>query len=102
MFAITDGKGFKVTFGNGVTVSVQFGPGNYCGNYNLSYKDRPLTDGEFKCKDAEIAIWDKKGEWITSKCWARVFHMAHQDMVVGRIDADILPKVFKWASKYNG
>lgn len=33
-FKITAGKGFHVTFENGITVSVQWGPGNYCDNYD--------------------------------------------------------------------
>lgn len=34
MFRITDKKGFGITFKNGWAVSVQFGPGNYCDNYD--------------------------------------------------------------------
>lgn len=37
MFRITDNKGFQITFDNGYTVSVQFGPGNYGSNYNLDF-----------------------------------------------------------------
>ena len=33
-FYITGKKGFHITFENGWTVSVQFGPGNYCDNYD--------------------------------------------------------------------
>ena len=36
MFRITDNKGFHLTFKNGVTISVQFGIGNYGDNYNLN------------------------------------------------------------------
>ena len=35
MFEVTTGKGFHVTFENGWTVSVQFGPGNFCDNYHM-------------------------------------------------------------------
>jgi hypothetical protein len=41
MFSITDNKGFQITFENGYSVSVQFGPGNYCEN-----KDLPYNHGE--------------------------------------------------------
>lgn len=37
MFTITDNKGFQITFDNGYTVSVQFGPGNYGSNYNADF-----------------------------------------------------------------
>jgi hypothetical protein len=42
-------NGFKVTFENGHTISVQFGRVNYC--------DEGKTT-------AEIAAWDANGEWI--------------------------------------
>ena len=32
MFEITQGKGFHIKFGNGRTISVQWGVGNYCDN----------------------------------------------------------------------
>lgn len=44
MFSITQGKGFHIKFANGWTVSVQFGPDNYCDNYNLTFG--PNIDGE--------------------------------------------------------
>ncbi len=31
-FYITGGKGFHISFPNGYTMSVQFGPGDYCEN----------------------------------------------------------------------
>lgn len=46
MFRINDNKGFQITFDNGYTVSVQFGPGNYGSNYSLSMMDnmgKPMT-----------------------------------------------------------
>ena len=56
MFRITDGKGFHLTFANGWTVSVQFGYGNYCENYNKKNAD--------ESKNAEIAAWDEGGTWF--------------------------------------
>jgi hypothetical protein len=37
-FQIDNQKGFKITFKNGYTVSVQFGGGNYCTNRDLDFK----------------------------------------------------------------
>ena len=37
MFRINDNKGFQITFDNGYTVSVQFGPGNYGSNRAETY-----------------------------------------------------------------
>lgn len=57
-------KGFKMTFSNGWTISVQFGYGNFCQNnhhpegYYFSKNQNVTT-----CEDAEIAIWDINGEW---------------------------------------
>lgn len=67
MFKATEGKGFQMTFENGWTVSVQFGPGNYCENKMLDFID--FANKEFAnktsltSKDAEIAAWDKEGNW---------------------------------------
>lgn len=59
MFKITNGKGFHVIFKNGITVSVQFGKGNYCNN---RYKpDNPI---EVACANAEIAMWHEDGSYI--------------------------------------
>ncbi len=53
------GRGFHVTFDNGITVSVQFGGGNYCDNRNLSsFKDKGGP-----CKNAEVALF-RGPTWI--------------------------------------
>ena len=61
VFKITEGKGFQMTFQNGWTVSVQFGAGNYCENNMMSVSNTPKGHS----KDAEIAAWDKDGNWHT-------------------------------------
>ena len=60
-FAITDGKGFHIKFLNGWTVSVQFGPGNYCEHYNRSIGKDEYTCGSEGSINAEIAAWPKGG-----------------------------------------
>ena len=63
MFRITDNKGFQMKLANGCTVSVQFGPGNYC------EKRTALPGGLFEnvgaetweSKTAEVAAWDDSG-----------------------------------------
>jgi hypothetical protein len=64
-FRICDGKGFHMTFANGWTISVQFGPGNYSENYHGSFEDfytkrKPLPPSA----TAEIAIFNPEGEWF--------------------------------------
>ena len=57
-FQICDDKGFHITFENGWTVSVQFGSGNYCDNYDMVPRSRtPLS------ANAEVAAWVKGGDW---------------------------------------
>jgi len=65
MFRITDNKGFQITFDNGYTVSVQFGPGNYSSNYNLSMLDnmgKPMT-----ANSAETALMAADGSFVQYK-----------------------------------
>lgn len=62
-FRITDGKGFHVTFENGYTVSVQFGPGNYAGNYNAPFRSAPPKGG-WESRTAETAVWGPDGEML--------------------------------------
>lgn len=71
-FRITGGKGFQVTFDNGWTVSVQFGPYNYCDNRELpasasARATLALTarEADVECETAEIAAWDANGEWYS-------------------------------------
>lgn len=70
MFRITNGKGFHITFANGYTLSVQFGPGDYCNNRNAACnpgehftqaRDRCGRDG---CADAEVAVFDPNDHFV--------------------------------------
>ena len=62
MLMINESKGFQMSFGNGNTVSVQFGKFNYCEN-----RDKPSAfdkNQEIRVsKDAEVAAWDESGVW---------------------------------------
>lgn len=59
-FQIRNDSGFHITFGNGWTVSVQFGSGNYCDNYNHDMVPRSRTPPS---ANAEVAAWAKGGDW---------------------------------------
>ena len=66
-FLITGGKGFQITFANNYTVSVQFGWGNYCDNYDNEYEQQKLNiqNGIFpKSNTAETALLDGFGEFV--------------------------------------
>jgi hypothetical protein len=57
-FGITECKGFHITFANGWTVSVQFGPGNYGDNYDFwrchDYRKAKIESGERGSSKAEV------------------------------------------------
>ena len=58
--------GFAMTFENGWTLSVQWGPGNYCQARSEYSPDKNPFDGLFHSytsPNAEIAAWDKDGNW---------------------------------------
>lgn len=93
-FAINENKGFKITFENGVTVSVQFGYGNYCDNRIPSISGKHITSQE--CINAEVAIWDKS-EWITQK-----YDPSLTDVVMGYVKPGEVAKIIAWAQAYNG
>ncbi len=64
MFKITSNKGFQITFENKITVSVQFGIGNYCDK-----KDEGIMGSEklldiWEAKTAEVAVWDVNNTWL--------------------------------------
>ena len=67
-FAVTGGKGFHMTFKNNWTVSVQFGPRNYCENQDYTrvkdYEKLMREVGAMGSHDAECAVWYKGGELV--------------------------------------
>lgn len=54
----TRNNGFWITFDNGFRVSVQFGYSNYCEN-----RDDTVTTHTM-CKNAEIAVFDPKEDFV--------------------------------------
>ena len=62
-FVATCNKGFHITFENGYTVSVQWGAGNYCDNYNPEDKDFSFKKPA-ESNTAELAAFDSKGEFV--------------------------------------
>ena len=99
MFRITDGKGFHIEFENGVTVSIQFGPGNYCEHRNEIPKNN--LDNFWESEDAEVAVMDRHGQWITKECWSDVLGEKICDNVVGHIKPKKIITILEWAKKYG-
>jgi hypothetical protein len=65
---ITDGKGFAMRFANGWAISVQFGWGNYCDNYDFpdehDFRARNSKAGAQGSRNAECAVFDAAGEMV--------------------------------------
>ena len=80
-FKSTDRKGSHITFENGLTVSVQWGGGNYCENHdNMDFS----RTKDMESKNAEVAVW-------SNECWLNANNFLSDedadwcDDVVGRL-----------------
>jgi hypothetical protein len=65
MIGIVNNKynsGFRMSFSNGLTISVQIGTVNYCENRRFFPDDKFDTERPNECKNAEIAIWDEANQ----------------------------------------
>jgi hypothetical protein len=102
MFKITDGRGFQLTFTNGCTISVQFGPGNYT-DPEIRQMEIGEQRGKFcwKAQTAEVAILLPNGEFHPlSECddvlgWQNVEDVVRLIAVARAIDTSGIPKE-KW------
>jgi len=92
-FRITRKKGFHIEFDNGYTVSVQFGPGNYCDNYDKGIGSEDEICGADGSTCAEVAVL-KKGDLIKMKGWT--------DTVEGRVTSEELLKIMNSVAKKKG
>ena len=60
-FAITGKKGFRITFPNGYSLSVQFGPANYGTNYDMRIGEDNEKAGRQGADTVETAILHPAG-----------------------------------------
>ena len=58
MFRITGGKGLHMKLANDYLVSIQFGAGNYCDNYDSMDYDNQTGLGQKGSGTAEVYIFD--------------------------------------------
>ena len=94
MFKITSEKGFHLTFENRVTISVQWGFGNYCEN---RWKENVDTKKEFlTSKNAEVAIWDEDDMWLTKECFLDLYGEQLDNDVKGYVTADEVADIIQW------
>lgn len=99
-FRVNGGKGFSVTFANGVTLSTQIGAGNYCDNYDGQIGGDIPRRMESHC--AELAVWDANGKWITRRMMAELPAELTEDRggddVVGYASVELWLAVVAWCA----
>ena len=83
-FTTSYNKGFRMTFGNGFSISVQWGVGNYCEKKESGQWDESTKYAEWDSNSAEIAVFDKDGEFITIT--------NYPDVVAGWLSSDTVAK----------
>lgn len=87
MLKSTENKGYQLTFTNGYTISVQFGRGNYC--MNRRTEQNPFMRDIWESSDAEIAVFDPKGNCIA---------LEGTNYALGYLNAD---EVAQWIDKVS-
>lgn len=104
-FAITDHKGVRITFANGVAISIQWGPGNYCADYwdfrGLESWDAPQRSDLWQSPDAEIALFwgDGKQGWLTKRAYAALNDGKDpDDDVLPSLSPDEVARYIAWAA----
>ena len=76
MFMITMGKGFRIKFENDWSISVQWGPGNYCKNNYIDMMEfyaTPASKIKIQSEDAEIAIFKPDNSFYRPKSGATTY-----------------------------
>lgn len=114
-FKVTGGKGFHLTFENGITISTQFGGGNYCDNHDYPITSMPYsTESQYKleaetptCPNAEIMIWIGKGskekDTITQEVVNKVLgRNTSGDTVEGYIEVEEWIQIINYLQEYKG
>ncbi len=86
-FRICDNEGFQLTFENGWTVSVQFGPMHYCDNrkdFGIAEAIKNRGAKPAVSKTAEVAVINPAGDLI---------ELTEHDTVKGWVSADEVAKL---------
>ena len=102
-FRITQHKGFQITFPNGVTVSVQFGPGSFCsrGGVHIA-RDYSAPEKAYlwESPNAEVAVFQAGGigeRWLTP-LWPG--NLDGKDVIGHQSPIQVL-ELLNWAAKYK-
>lgn len=94
-FYICDGKGFHITFANRWTLSVQFGPANYCDHYDRRIGRDEIACGREGSSVAEVAVISPSGELVS-------FWGDEEDTVKGRVSPDEVAGLVAKVSELQG
>ena len=87
---ITHGqKGFRLTFFNGLTLSVQYGVANYCERRSLNTFKEPSNPFDIESSDFEWAVLDGSDNLLSMG----------GDQVEGHVPFDLLPLVIDRAQR---
>jgi hypothetical protein len=95
MFEINNNQGFHIVFKNNIEVSVQFGLGSYSDNH-FNTDSHKFLYGYVECQNAEIAIKNKNGEFITKE-YCKKFDPAFNSNTLSFVTPDELPDILIWA-----
>ena len=78
-------RGFKYTLTNGYTLSVAFGPGNYCDNRSLPFD---ADESWYESSNFEVAVFEPNDEIVDL---VRTGDSEWTDQVIGWVPASALP-----------
>lgn len=95
-FRTCNNKGFHITFPNGVTLSTQFGWGNYCENYDSKMPDYTKPIPDTLSDDCEIMIWYGDSDNTITSEWSK-----NDDTVQGRLSIDQWLSAFDFARNWT-
>ena len=91
-FRITRGKGFHFPIGK-YLVSVQFGYGNYCDNYDkIELEDRKIP---CECENAEVAIFEG-GMFVTDFILEQMGLKAEGDNIISYATPAFVAKIISY------
>ena len=89
-------KGFRMTFENGFSISVQWGVGNYCEKRDSGEWNEATKHDFWSSNSAEIAVFNKEGSMIPITVntieFANGTEESYNDVVSGWLSTDTVAK----------
>jgi len=92
----TDGRGFQITFNNGICLSTQFSGFHYCSN---RAGIELIQTESYSSNDAEVAVLDKSGDFITKRAYRGAFDANLHDDVDGYVNIEDWYKLLTWCKE---